>query len=61
MQQLDVEIPRKAGGTLQAIHYKTGNAPTNTPFVILCHGFTGDKYEWGRFPKTAEKLAAEAA
>lgn len=26
------------------------------PLVILCHGFTGDKYEWGRFPKTAEKL-----
>ncbi|MFX1282983.1 MAG: alpha/beta hydrolase [Promethearchaeota archaeon] len=22
----------------------------------MCHGFTGDKYEWGRFPKTAKKL-----
>ncbi len=58
MQQLDVEIPRTGNGTLKAIHYKTGGA-ANTPFVILCHGFTGDKYEWGRFPKTAENLAAE--
>jgi putative redox protein len=22
----------------------------------MCHGFTGDKYEWGRFPKTAKVL-----
>ncbi len=46
-------------GTLKAIHYKTGGAPNSTPFIIFCHGFTGDKYEWGTFPKTAEKLAAE--
>ncbi|MFX0126054.1 MAG: alpha/beta hydrolase family protein [Candidatus Hodarchaeota archaeon] len=26
------------------------------PLVIFCHGFTGDKYEWGRFPKTAKRL-----
>ncbi len=58
MQQVELEIPRKEGGTLNAICYKSGTTPINTPFVILCHGFTGDKYEWGRFPKTAEKLVA---
>jgi len=26
------------------------------PLIIFCHGFTGDKYEWGRFPETAKKL-----
>jgi pimeloyl-ACP methyl ester carboxylesterase len=26
------------------------------PLIIFCHGLTGDKYEWGRFPKTAKRL-----
>ncbi|MFX0119816.1 MAG: alpha/beta hydrolase family protein [Promethearchaeota archaeon] len=32
------------------------NTKKKSPLVILCHGFTGDKYEWGRFPKTAKRL-----
>ncbi len=59
MPQKDVEIPRTPGGTLKANLYTTGGSPANTPFVILCHGFTGDMREWDRFPKTAEKLTAE--
>ncbi len=58
MQQKDVEIPRTPGGTLKAVHYTTGGSPANTPFVIFCHGFTGDKKEWGRFPKTVEMVVA---
>jgi len=29
------------------------------PILIMCHGFTGDKYEWGRFPETARVLNKE--
>ena len=27
--------------------------------IILCHGFTGDRHEWGRFDKTASELNKE--
>jgi len=54
-------ISRSVGGHLHAVHFlsqveftsKDGN---EHPFVIICHGFTGDKYEWGRFITTAEAL-----
>jgi esterase/lipase len=29
------------------------------PIIIMCHGFTGDKSEWGRFPETAKALNKE--
>jgi len=29
------------------------------PILIMCHGFTGDKYEWGRFPETAKAVNKE--
>jgi pimeloyl-ACP methyl ester carboxylesterase len=29
------------------------------PILIMCHGFTGDKSEWGRFPETAKALNKE--
>jgi len=42
---------------LVSILYETAMKTTKKPpLVILCHGFTGDKYEWGRFPKTAKIL-----
>ena len=56
MGEIRVEIPRDVGGVLQGVHYTTGGLPRSTPLVILCHGFTGDKEEWGRFPKTAKAL-----
>jgi len=51
-----LDIPRRTGGTLKAVHCTTGSSPSVAPLVILCHGFTGDKYEWGRFPRAAEAL-----
>lgn len=59
MEEVNVEIPRNVGGVLQGIHFRTGGTPQSTNMVIMCHGFTGDKYEWGRFPKTAKALNDE--
>ena len=50
-------IPRRKGGELISILYETSMKTTKKPpLVIFCHGFTGDKFEWGRFPKTSKKL-----
>lgn len=50
-------IPRRNGGKLHAILYRSQDIIIkDKPLVILCHGFTGDKYEWDRFPRTAKKL-----
>ncbi len=35
------------------------NALDRPPILIMCHGFTGDKYELGRFPETAKALNEE--
>jgi len=35
------------------------NALDRPPLLIMCHGFTGDKYEWGRFPETAKVINQE--
>ncbi|UCG01836.1 MAG: alpha/beta hydrolase [Candidatus Heimdallarchaeota archaeon] len=52
-----LKIPKRKGGDLISILYE--NSMENTkkpPLVIFCHGFTGNKYEWGRFPKAAKKM-----
>jgi len=50
-------IPRRNRGKLHAILYRCQDIMAKkNPLVILCHGFTGDKYEWDRFPKTAKIL-----
>ncbi len=67
MAQQHLLIPRSEGGTLDAIHYQISSESKKTdtdidekaPFVILCHGFTGDKTEWGRFTRTCERLLDE--
>jgi esterase/lipase len=56
MEPQKVDIPRSVGGVLKGLLYSTGNPRNSTRFVIICHGFTGDKLEWGRFPATAEAL-----
>ena len=56
MSKMDLTIQKKNGYYLNAQLYATGDDVSSTPIVILCHGFTGDKFEWGRFPKTAEEL-----
>ena len=54
-------IPRSVGGNLHSVHYLSQEEYSSiedkkSPFVIICHGFTGDKYEIGRFPRTAKAL-----
>ena len=58
MDQIKKLIPRSVGGYLHAVHFtnKKSEDSEDIPFVILCHGFTGDKYEWGRFTETATSL-----
>ncbi|MFX0212300.1 MAG: alpha/beta hydrolase family protein [Candidatus Hodarchaeota archaeon] len=52
-----LKIPRRKGGDLISILYETSKETTKKPpLVIFCHGFTGDKYEWGRFPKAAKRM-----
>jgi pimeloyl-ACP methyl ester carboxylesterase len=59
MKEEKIQIPRSNGKTLAAIHYQTEQPKNSTPMVIMCHGFSGDKSEWGRFPRTAERLNTE--
>ena len=51
-------IPRRNGGLLHAELYSIFEDELDglPPLVIMCHGGKGDKWEWGRFPKTAEAL-----
>lgn len=61
MSEKKILISRRVGGNLYAIYYLSRGEYSSEddkrlPFVIICHGFTGDKYEWGRFPTTANAL-----
>ena len=61
MMEKQILIPRSVGGNLHAVHFLSQGGylsqdEKKLPFVIICHGFTGDKYEIGRFPKTAKAL-----
>jgi pimeloyl-ACP methyl ester carboxylesterase len=51
-----VEISRRVGGVLQGTHFQSGGKPKSTNMVIMCHGFTGDKHEGGRFQIAARAL-----
>ena len=62
MEQIKKLIPRSIGGILHAVHFTTKKVnksedSKHIPFVIICHGFSGDKYEWGRFTETAAALS----
>ena len=64
MDEIKKLIPRSIGGHLHAVHFtnKKVNKTEDSkqiPFVIICHGFMGDKYEWGRFTETATALSEE--
>ena len=53
-----VIIQSTTGNDLHSILYTCtdvnhGEKVEKPPILIMCHGFTGDKYEWGRFPDTA--------
>ncbi len=50
-------IEARDGEWLHATWYeaeRTGGG--RRPLAILCHGFTGDRQEWGRFPEAAAAL-----
>ena len=62
MNQTKKLIPRSIGGHLHAVHFTNEKVNASEevkqiPFVIICHGFSGDKYEWGRFTETAVALS----
>ena len=62
MDQIKKLIPRSVGGYLHAVHFTNEKviAPEESKhiaFVIICDGFSGDKYEWGRFTVTATTLS----
>ncbi|HUW90113.1 MAG TPA: alpha/beta hydrolase, partial [Candidatus Nanopelagicaceae bacterium] len=56
-----VLIPNAERSDLHGVLYFAleENALDRPPILIMCHGFTGDKYEWGRFPETAKALNKE--
>jgi len=59
-----VLIPNVNRNDLHGVHYITSEEKHESnldkpPILIMCHGFTGDKYEWGRFPETAKALNKE--
>ncbi len=56
MAEQKIQIPRKNGGILHGILYSCEKQDVLPPIVIMCHGFTGDKSEWGRFPTSAKSL-----
>jgi len=54
-----VIISSSTGSDLHGIHYQWKKDSEKKSILIICHGFTGDKYEWGRFPKLANSLNKE--
>ncbi|MHA1689078.1 MAG: alpha/beta hydrolase [Promethearchaeota archaeon] len=59
MMEEKILISRSVGGTLSAVIYTTPEPfvfgeKEKAPLIIMCHGFTGDKYEWGRYPRAAK-------
>jgi pimeloyl-ACP methyl ester carboxylesterase len=59
MIEKKVLIQSKTGSTLHGVLYLQGDDSTKESIVIMCHGFTGDKYEWGRFPEMARRCNQE--
>ncbi len=53
MVEKKVLISSTTGSDLHAIYYLHSKESKKTSILIMCHGFTGDKYESGRFPELA--------
>ena len=51
MREKRVLIPSVNDKNLHGVLYFAleENVLEKPPILIMCHGFTGDKYEWGRF------------
>jgi len=61
MEEKKVLIPSTIGNELHGVFFIASeeNNSIKSPILIMCHGFTGDKYELGRFPETAKALNKE--
>ena len=59
MIEKKVLIQSKSGSPLHSVLYLHGDDSIKESIVIMCHGFTGDKYEWGRFPEMAKRCNQE--
>jgi esterase/lipase len=60
MSEQKLIIPSKSGERLNAILYKSSvEQKMKPPLLIMCHGFTGDKFEHGIFPNTAKAASIE--
>ena len=59
MVEKKVLIQSKSGSALHGVLYLHGDESIKGAIVIMCHGFTGDKYEWGRFPEMAKRCNQE--
>ncbi|GAH59558.1 unnamed protein product, partial [marine sediment metagenome] len=61
MREKRVLIPSVNDKNLHGVLYFTleENNSTKPPILIMCHGFTGDKYELGHFPETGKALNKE--
>ena len=52
-------IQSTTGSDLHGIHYLHSKESKKTSILIMCHGFTGDKYEYGRFPELTKTCNKE--
>ena len=52
-------IQSSTGSNLHGILYLHGEESKKQSILMICHGFTGDKDEWGRFPKLTKSLNKE--
>jgi esterase/lipase len=59
MIEKKVLIQSKSGSTLHGVLFLHGDDSIKGSIVIMCHGFTGDKYELGRFPEMAKRCNQE--
>jgi len=61
MEERKVLIPCMNGNDLHGIFFIASeeNNSAKPSILIMCHGFTGDKYELGRFPETAKAINKE--
>ena len=59
MIEKKVLIQSTTGSDLHGIQYMPSKDAKKTSILIMCHGFKGDKYEWGHFPELAKTCNKE--
>lgn len=59
MLEKQILIQSTTRSDLHGILYMHNKDAKKTSILIMCHGFTGDKYEWGHFPELAKTCNKE--